>query len=355
MKKRGVLELHFNWIFVLIAGAVIFAFFIAVVNKQREFSEIKSSGTIITNLDSILTGAQVSTKTVNIIDMPKVDIGFECNRYFIGSVPKQIKSNVVFAPGLLKGKRMITWTLDWNVPYRVTNFLYITDPQLRYVIVYDVATEDVANKLYDELPKEINKENILVTEIAADFKDKNNYKVKFVFLTDGDVTDAPSTDAFGKLSDMDDRDITAINVNVGSPDVIESTGEIMFYENDEGGWLGMGVKTFYLKHESLFGAVFAEDDVMYNCAMRKAFKKLNFVSEIYNGRSSSLKDYYGPLDNCYDPHSKDYLNEIVGYSDTQSTDFPENFIFGIEDIENSANSVEGENHKAQLNSCALIY
>ena len=243
MGKRGMIELHFNWIFVLIAGAVIFVFFINIVNKQRDFSEIKSSGTIITNLDSILIGAQVSTKTVNMIDMPKVDIGFECNRFFIGSLPKQIKSNVVFAPGLLKGKNMITWTLDWNTPYRVTNFLYITDPQLRYVVVYYDLTQAIADKIFDELPKEINKEIIRINQLNG-FSNKNNYKVKFIFVINdvvGDVVDAPDTKALNQLTDMNDKDVTAINVNAGTSDVIESTGKIGFFQkegNDNWVWVG---------------------------------------------------------------------------------------------------------------------
>jgi hypothetical protein len=42
-----MIEVHFNWIFILIAGAVIFVFFINIVNKQREFSDIRTSGTNI--------------------------------------------------------------------------------------------------------------------------------------------------------------------------------------------------------------------------------------------------------------------------------------------------------------------
>ena len=150
LKKKAMIEVHFNWIFILIAGAVIFVFFINIVNKQREFSDIRTSGTIATNLESILTGAQISTDTVNIIDLPKVNIGFECERYFIGPTPKQTKSNVIFAPNLLKGTQMISWALDWNMPYRITNFLYLTDPELRYIIVNKA--DRPGQLLFDELP-----------------------------------------------------------------------------------------------------------------------------------------------------------------------------------------------------------
>ncbi len=350
MKKKGVVELHFNWIFVLIAGAVIFAFFITIVNKQREFSEIKSSGTIITNLESILTGAQVSTRTVNIIDMPKVDIGFECNRYFIGSVPKQIKSNVVFAPGLLKGKTMITWTTDWNTPYRVTNFLYITDPQLRYIIVFDASTEAVAKKVFDELPKEISKEVVDVADIG-DLVDKNNYKVKFVFMVN-DVNNVPTADALSELIDMADKDVTAINVDAGTSNVIQSTGEMRFFKKHGNGWMAVNPITYYLKQESLFGAIYAEDIEMYNCAMKKAFKKLGFVSKIYFERSSSLETYYGSP--CSTQHDPTHLDSMISYADDQLENFPDT-LGDLETMNSIITNIKDQNHNAQLYSCALIY
>src|SRR3989338_6328662 len=218
MKKRGMIEVNFNWIFILIAGAVIFVFFINIVNKQRQFSDIKTSSAIVTSLESILTGAQISTSTVNIIDLPKVDIGFECDRYFIGPVPKQTKGNVIFAPNLLKGKKMITWALDWNLPYRVTNFLYVTDPELRYIIVYDSDTnlenKAVAQKLYDELPKEMNKDPPIRKDNLGNLGDKNNYQVKFIFLTSIALGNT-DTNGLKNFAKMRDEDVNAIYLNTG--------------------------------------------------------------------------------------------------------------------------------------------
>ena len=360
-KKKGVIELQFNWIFILIAGAIIFVFFINIVNKQREFSEVKTSGTIITNLESILTGAQISTDTVNIIDMPKVDIGFECNRYFIGPVPKQTKNSVIFAPNLLKGKQLITWALDWNMPYRITNFLYITDPQIRYVIVYDEDTEEVANKIFDKLPKEMNKEKFNMDDPLQEFKDKNNYKVKFIFLTDIALSDVDNN-GLKDLKRMPDEDVTAIKIIFGASTVIPSTGTINFLQKDGDVWVSR-TDTFYLKEESLFGAIFAADLEMYNCVMKKAFTKLNLLSKIYVERSSKLSDFYG-IDNhlCASAHSKavNHLEIMRDTSEERTKNFPDGIqISNINDMLRNSNQIggtqESANYQAQLFSCALIY
>lgn len=356
-----MIELHFNWIFVLIAGAIIFAFFITIVNKQREFSEIKTSGTIITNLESILTGAQVSTNTVNLIEMPKVNIGFECDRYFIGPAPKQTKGNVIFAPNLLKGKKIIAWALEWNLPYSVTNFLYITDPEARYVIVHKGGkTQDLANGIYEELPKEMNKEIMSVNEEKFDgkFKNKNNYKVKFIFLGSGTMLD----NFPNKLSKMPNEDVTAIElIGIESEDTLPPTGKVEFFQkNNMQRFESIGT-TFYLKTESLFGTIFAADKEMYDCTMKKAFKKLNLVTKIYLGRSLTLTNYYG-IGNvgCSNAHSKavTYLEKMKDESKDRITDFPKS-LQDMEDMWDCSREIGGTqqsaNSLAQLYSCALIY
>lgn len=351
MKKRGVIEVHFNWIFVLIAGAIILFFFISIVNKQREFSEIRSSGTIITNLESILTGAQISTNTINIVDIPKVGIGFECNRYFIGVTHKQTKGDVIFSPNLLKGKKLITWALEWNMPYRVTNFLYLTDPELRYVIVNK--PDRPGFKIFNELPKEMNKELIEINRLNT-FSDKNNYKVKFIFF------DNKEDDVLSKLNEMQDGDVTAIVLmDFTGEDKIPDIGKIEFFQKKGPVWESKGI-TFYLKKESLFGAIFVADKEMYDCVMKKSFNKLNLVTKIYLNRSSTLVDYYG-INNlgCAGVHSSAVTNlrnmEIT--SEDRINDFPHRLqgLNNMAAMNDYSTNIKNENQRAQLFSCVLIY
>ena len=349
MKKRGAIEVQFNWIFVLIAGAVILFFFIKVVNQQREFSDVKTSGTIITNLESILTGAQVSTGTVNVVEVPAADISFMCDKYSIGSVLRQTKGNVIFSPNLLKGKKIIMWAKDWNVPYRVTNFLYLTDPEVRYILVGN--SGGVIDKVYDELPDEMNKEKISGTAV----NNKNNYKVKFIFF--GTASDS----VLNNFGNTPDEDVTAISLDMESGNIIPSTGTVVFLQKNGNSWVEKGT-TYYLKEEGLFGAIFAEDFEMYNCVMKKAFKKLNFVSQIYLDRSIKLRSYYGS-GNCFDAYGKAITN-IRDMRDKSAEDVVKDFPIGftlneigvMQDYAGNIGGTPGSaNNRAALYSCVLVY
>ena len=155
-KKKGVIEVQFNWIFTLIVGALILALFSSIIIKQKSSSENTISATLLTNLETILVGAKISTGTINVIDMPKTNIEFSCNQYSQGNAQKQIRDKVIFSPNLLKGKQLITWALEWKVPFKITNFLYVTSPEVRYILIGTDSTFKIINST---IPNEINKED----------------------------------------------------------------------------------------------------------------------------------------------------------------------------------------------------
>ena len=229
--KKGVIELQFNWIFILIAGAVILIFFGYLVTTIRGTAEEKTSTTVLSNLETILTGAGVSTGTINFIKLPKSEVEISCERFSIGDLRRTIESDVIFAPRKIKGRDLMTWTLEWAVPYRVNNFLYLTSPQVRYVLVFDGTfgsnSESLMLKINESLPEEINKE-IVKTSGAASFplyssiKDLNNYEVRFIFFNLDPTITIPS-----ELSNMNDKDVTALKIDAS---LIEGVGVLTFYQ-----------------------------------------------------------------------------------------------------------------------------
>ena len=121
-QKKGAIEVSFNWLFVLIAGAIILLFFISLVNTQREKSETNIALTIKTELKSILIGASLSESRQLAIDLPKVDLRFicefdECDNFDISDSPscysqyeigatginEQTPSQIIFAPSQVLG------------------------------------------------------------------------------------------------------------------------------------------------------------------------------------------------------------------------------------------------------------
>src|SRR3989338_10295592 len=185
--KKGVIEVQFNWIFVLIAGALIVLFFIMVVSKQRQLSDSKLAVKVLNQLQTIIAGAEVSTSTASTFQTGSNDVRIDCTgcpcSYIIenlyGSPSFDYNGRVIFAPARLQGPEIKAWALDWNMPFKVTNFLYLTSDGVRYIFVYkDNAAQKIANALKKELPQNIDIE-VLPNQLV---NFKNVYKVNFVFF-----------------------------------------------------------------------------------------------------------------------------------------------------------------------------
>ena len=338
MQKRGQFEIQFNWIFVLVAGALILLFFSVIMLKQKDISEQTTNQFISRNLKAIIASAEVSTGTLNFVDLPKVEIEFECNKYRIGSASRRFEIMSVFAPSKIKSNKMLTWTLAWNLPYRVTNFLYLTSPNIRYILIGD---NDLAREINKTLPKELNKELVkpIPTEINT-IKNKNDHKVRFVFF-DTNIENS----VISEFDEMSSDDLTALKVY----DADEDKGTIEFYKKGSTGFMLKG-KSHYLKKPSLIGAIFTDNIEMYDCTVNNAFKKLKIVTEVYEKKSEILRDYYDSQgDNCKNYHDLTSLyNEIL----TASNEFND---ANIAIINTHVDTLEQKNKDAQLYSCALIY
>ena len=348
MKKRGIVDIQFNWIFIIIAGALILIFFVSLINKQRSLSDIRSSQTIASNLDSILTGAQISTDTSNTVDLPAVPISLSCDDFSVGPVRRNLLLDIVFSPSLLRGKKMITWALDWSIPFRVTNFLYLTDPELRYILVDN--SKNLGAKIKDAMPKEVNLEVVARADVGS-LVDKNNYHVRFVFLGN------PLDTALAPFRNMDADAVSAVSFpDLENSGNILTTGRAVFYSFDKANAkFASPQATVYLKEESFFGALFAPGADGFNCAMKKAFRKLERVAEMYASRSISMQKYYGPGNPCSTHHRSNTIQDIGIAAKGQSEKFPTT-LADIQEIQENARRLGDEqNQQLQLISCPLIY
>jgi len=163
-KKAQVQETQLNWVFILIVGAIILGFFTFIVMKQKVSSEAKFSGKVSQQINTILVGAKVSSGTVQMIPTPELEIRFTCNDYYIGPASQRLGNRVVFAPEYLDGDELITWALDWSVPFKVSTFLYMTTPFIKYVVV----DSDEDEKFFNALPDKLNKYSVNYLEFGDD-------------------------------------------------------------------------------------------------------------------------------------------------------------------------------------------
>lgn len=368
--KRGAIEVQFNWIFILIIGAIILLFFFAIIKTQKGISEKKISATVRRDIKAILTGAGVSTGTASLVEVPKIKVDYDCEGYSIQET-SPIKPVVSFSPDSIVDIKLMLWALDWNIGYRVTNFLYITSPNIRYILVFesgsiqqhtfvDIINETLPSKYIEEKKDKnilMNKEKAkLVSGQLKDLQDnlfinKNNYKVKFVFFNED-----PSGLFINELEDMEDEDVTAINIIPDDPKCINNLdcfGTVTYYTKDNDKFQNYDGNSYYIKLPSLIGAVFSNLET-YNCSMKDAFKRLQLVTEIYLNKTRVLKEYYSDSETysatCLNimTEIETVLQDINSYSDSFSET-------NVEDIYDEINTLEDLNDRAIKLSCTEIY
>ncbi len=325
-EKRGQVEVQFNWILILVAGGLIFLFFFGIINWAKKSSDEGTASTISVNLDSIFTGSSIVKETINKIDIPFKQLDFTCDTYRVDSSSnvRNIRNKLIFAPSRIDEGRLITWSLGWDIPFRVTNFLFITSPQIRYIVIGSESS-DMFQLINETFPREFN-----VEFNPSTIEDVNNFKVRFIYVGGG-VSDADAA-LFYK---MPDEDVTALWITSSDPyqitfykKTIASFSVIPYTALDSAGLAG------------LFGAIISENPEDYDCNMEKAKKRLDQIAEIYLNRSRELETYYsGTI--CEEPHS---IARIAFETYISDKNLPKL---------HNATTIQNEN--AQRHSCALIY
>lgn len=290
MKNKGQVEVQFNWIFILIVGAIILAFFASIALTQKKGAEQGVKITFLTQFDRALSGiAAVEGKTL-LFDVPNMDVHYDCTAcdcvLYVGQsrakpdvTPLPVSDKIVFAPNSLKGNSLLASSKEWDFPFKTSNFLLLTSPEIKYLVETGVE----GDALYDELPpqfldKETQKQSAFDKDrfdpLSANLQGiTGNYKIKFVFLTsDPEIYHIPS-----QALSLPDSDVTAVKLDVAH-------NKVTFYEKrgSTQGTTFTNIGDSYLFGEAtVFGAVIAEDKTTYTCMMDKAFNRLTEVAKVY--------------------------------------------------------------------------
>jgi len=342
--KRGMLEVQFNWIFIIIAGAVILAFFFSIIQKQRSVSEEKLSLALINELDAITTGAASSKGSAQRIDLPRTGIDFGCSdecacAFRVGSLSRDYRDKIIFSPNHIEGKDIVFWTLPWNVPFRAGNFLYVTNDRIKYFFVSDSSTPSLQLKaqLQQELPDKINAEFIEPSQICSSdagcVKNENYQQVKFVFLET-----TPSVTTFHES--FKDTDITGVHLS-GSQATFFKCYPQRTGDCEQSGALS------YIGDAGLFATIFAYDDNMYRCNMQEAVKRLSYVAQVMENRAIVLQAN-GDLLRCgYSTTNLEVLRSGAAAQVDALAD--------LGSLTVAAQSIAGENEALLRQSCPTIY
>ncbi|MBN2112460.1 hypothetical protein JW707_05170 [Candidatus Woesearchaeota archaeon] len=342
-KKKAAVEVQFNWVFVMVAGALILVFFFGIVQKQRELSQARISDSLLTNLESIATGAGVSKGTVQVIALPNIGINFECTEeclctYSIEQVQKEYKDRVIFSPEIVKASEVMLWTLDWKVPFRVTNFVYATTAKDKYFFVYDNPNSALYNMLNKTIPPEVNAEFVHFSQYKK-LQNENYNSAKFIFVD----TSAPIPGDLGIDSSFRRVDVTGLYLN--------SAGDAHFFNKLSSRSLTFErVESSYFGEPAIYGAIFAADSNDYECNMMSALSRMGNILDLYIERTKELDNLNNAGGFCGEGYSVTNLEQLKGVADTAYKDAKQ-----LKFLSSVVSALNSQNEKLLRASCPLLY
>ncbi len=317
--KKAAIGIQLNWIFVLIAGAVILMLVFAFVIKQKRASQIKAADTLIKDIEMIASTTATLKGISQQISLPRTKVGVECSEDCVCTInikplSKDFKEKQIFAPAGLSGVKAVVWTKEWEVPFRVANFLYITDMGVKYFLIYDESapSQKIKGLIERQIPEIVNYEFIQASNLA-DLTDKGFAFVKFIFL--GIPVNSNVDRSFKKASAF----------------VSIAESEITF--------LGK-IPIPYISEAELFGAFFANDAGMYACNIEKAKLRLDFLIQIYIERAKEL-DRLASAQNLLCGYDR-IIDELTAFSNDKN-------IFGHYGL------LKSLNEELAVKSCPLVY
>ena len=300
--KKGQIEVTFNWVYILIAGAVILLFFIGIVVRQKSASEEQLSIQVVRTMESIFTGAGVSEKTKNFIDiggLAQYTLYFGCKEgvgeYGIKGTSARSENAIdpFFAPAEIKSSQLIVWSLPFHFPFKVIDFLFITSGNSKYVVIGDVP-------FATEFLKATHGFNTALITSKSEYDQVdpgNNFQVRVVDLIG--TTLVPLGEVPLLLRGMDNARVTGVSFKNGIV--------TYFQKNNDGKWeqKGSPVPLLSLDEERdavKYAAIFAADGEMFGCGMNKALRRLELVNEVYGGKENEPGGKLGELLHFYAGH-----------------------------------------------------
>ncbi len=341
LKKKASVEVQFNWVFVMIVGALILVFFFGVVQKQRELSQAKISNAVLTNIESIATGASVSRGTVQKVALPNIGIDFSCTdeclcTYSIEDLQREYADKIIFAPARLDASELVLWTLDWKAPFRVNNIVYATTANDKYFIVYQDIKDPLLKLVNRSMPAEANYELLPYSQYTQ-AQNENYNSAKFVFIN------VIPPDNLALHSSFSRADANAVYLN--------SAGDAIFYDKSSSRRLEFTKKiSSYFGEPMIFGAIFASDSGMYECNAASSLKRMSKILDIYIMRASYLQSMNDKSSFCIKGYTTIYLESLKGASDTASSS-----IEYFKAISSAVSSLNSQNEDLLRSSCPMLY
>jgi len=291
MKKGQSAE--FNWIFVIVAGAIILIFFSVFALRFKDLQDKKDSAEIARNIDNLIYGFSATTQYNTVSAGFIFDLKLNCDDFIVNDYYEQSLGNkIVFGAKEIKSKTLVIWTKDFNKPFKVATLAYIINPNQDYYLIGDNSLNDFPNVLEENIHK--------VNSLS-----KNNSGV-FVFFSEPN-----------NLNDLKTR------------------GKVIIVNNDTVKFVNSGKEAKYFDEATLLAAIFSEDYDNYKCNLDKLTEEYENLLKIYYGKANYLSNF----GNCDYSLIKGMLKKEVN----------------LDKLNEFSSDLEQENERLWQNGCEVIF
>lgn len=330
--KKGQINLQFNWIYVLIIGAIILVGGLSIIPKLIKYSTNSYVTNVKMYIGSMLKTNQLNVQGEDLIELGGAQIEFTCDYYLIvesdlGPVPLR---DIIFSPSLISGN-LLGYSRYFVLPYKTEFFNFITSSNVKYILKDSPSMIG----LNTSLPKNINK---IVVQNYNEVDNENYDKIRYITFDN-----IPSVSQLGNLKKIKDKDISLLKITPLDPefsafsngDLLEDRfkneyriydfGKVSYYIKQENSFV-LVEDVYYLDESSLIAAVYSEDPTRYKCGMQKSFENLrrtaqtkleriNQLSQIkhcpYSYPEGRLQKIIGLTSNI--KHTKEFYNDLYNY------------------------------------------
>ena len=133
MNKRGQ-GIQFNWIFILIAGALLLGSLLVFGVKYVALQGSRGNAELGRSLDQVFYNTKSTTQFKDFSISSSFDINFECNETIINSEYRQPNDYVLFGSDSEDVNELIIWSREFKAPFLIDNIVYVFDPEKKIYI-----------------------------------------------------------------------------------------------------------------------------------------------------------------------------------------------------------------------------
>lgn len=274
-EKKGLISFH--WILIALIGAFILLFGIMLATKTGTVEQKKQNVIAAEYLDLFFspfssTGT-FSDKFVRDVSFPyDIEIRFVCRNgkeeMVIGEKEKARKKlNDFIYSTSLKTKKLFLLSTPFELPFRVTDFIFLINPEQKFCLLYSSAEEEnFVSNMYSELSRLGNLGDIFSVYSYEERDRCEEANTKKILFSD---------------QESDRRDVDMVIIGKGDSENKFDYGIVFFKEDNS--------KSLYITKAMIEAAIFSNSDV-YSCNFNRLMDRIVKVASIYDKKAELLSE-----------------------------------------------------------------